>query len=241
MEDPRAVSLPPVVTIDGPSGVGKGTVTLRIAKHLGWHTLDSGALYRVLAFASLQHAIASADERALTHLASQLNVQFEPLLDLSETRVMLDGQDVTPSLRTEACGQTASKIAAWPAIRQVLLAKQQAFRQPPGLVADGRDMGTVIFPDAPIKIFLTATLEERAQRRYKQLKEKGIDVKLATLIGEITERDTRDRTRTLAPLTPAADALIIETTGLSIEKVVECILNQVSEYTTRATPFAEKA
>lgn len=225
----------PIITIDGPSGAGKGTITLRIAKHLGWHTLDSGAIYRVLAIACTHHAIPLADAAAVANLAPQINIQFEALPDLSDTRVILDGQDITLELRTETSGQAASQIAALPAVRQALLAKQRAFRQAPGLVADGRDMGTVVFPEAPIKIFLTASAEARAQRRYKQLKEKGVAVRLADLINEITERDKRDSTRTTAPLTAAPDAWYLDTTEMTIDEVVTCILNKVSEYTNRTT------
>jgi cytidylate kinase len=222
----------PVITIDGPSGAGKGTITLRVAKHLGWHTLDSGALYRVLAYASIQHAIPLAAETAIANLATQLDIHFEALPDLSDIRIILDGPDVTAAIRTETCGQAASQIAALPAVRLALLTTQRAFRQAPGLVADGRDMGTVVFPDATLKIFLTASTEERAQRRHKQLKEKGIDVRLTDLINEITERDKRDSTRTTAPLTAAPDAWHLDTTGMTIDKVVTCILNKVSKYTT---------
>jgi cytidylate kinase len=225
----------PVITIDGPSGAGKGTITLRIAKHLGWHTLDSGALYRVLAMACIHHAIPLTDATAVASLAPQINIQFEALPDLSNTRVILDGQDVTLALRTETSGQAASQIAALPAVRQALLVKQRAFRQAPGLVADGRDMGTVVFPDAPIKIFLTATAEARAQRRYKQLKEKGVDVRLTDLTNEITERDKRDRTRTTAPLIAAPDAWYLDTTAMTIDAVVAYILNKVSKHTNRTT------
>lgn len=228
-------TLPPVLTIDGPSGAGKGTVSLRLANHLGWHALDSGALYRVLAVASQRQAIPITDETALATLAIQLNVYFEILPDLSDTRIYLDTQDVTSELRTETCGTAASQMAALPAVRQALLAKQRAFRQPPGLVADGRDMGTVVFPDAPFKFFLTAASQERTHRRYKQLIQKGIDVRLADLLNEINERDKRDSTRPTAPLIPATDASIIDTTGISIEDVVTCILNKVSKHTAKAT------
>jgi len=218
----------PVITIDGPSGAGKGTVSLRVAKHLGWHTLDSGAMYRVLALAAYQHDISLKNETALANLATDLKVHFEPLPDLSGTQVILKGQDVSREIRSENCGAAASQIAALPAIRQALLVRQRAFRQTPGLVADGRDMGTVVFPDASHKVFLTASCEERADRRYKQLKEKGIDAKLADIVTEITQRDKRDRTRTIAPLTAAKDAQVIDTTGISIEKVVASILDRKS-------------
>ncbi|KHD09399.1 cytidylate kinase [Candidatus Thiomargarita nelsonii] len=216
----------PVITIDGPSGAGKGTVSQRVAKHLGWHTLDSGAMYRVLALAAYQHDIALKNETALANLATDLKVHFEPLS--SGTQVILEGQDVSREIRTESCGAAASQIATLPAIRQALLVRQRAFRQTPGLVADGRDMGTVVFPDASHKVFLTASCEERANRRYKQLKEKGIDAKLADIVIEITQRDKRDRTRTIAPLTAAQDAQVIDTTGISIEKVVASILDKKS-------------
>ncbi len=217
----------PVITIDGPSGVGKGTVSQRVAKHLGWHTLDSGAMYRVLALAAYQHDIALKNETALANLASDLKVHFEPLS--SGTQVILAGQDVSREIRTESCGAAASQIATLPAIRQALLVRQRAFRQTPGLVADGRDMGTIVFPDASHKVFLTASCEERADRRYKQLKEKGIDAKLADIVIEITQRDKRDRTRTIAPLTAAHDAQVIDTTGISIEKVVASILEKARD------------
>jgi cytidylate kinase len=219
----------PVVTIDGPSGVGKGTVSLRVAKQLGWHTLDSGAIYRVLALAALQTQISLVDENALASLASHLDVQFVPLPDLSATEVVLNGQEVSQELRSESSGMAASQIAVLPKVRQALLARQRTFRQKPGLVADGRDMGTIVFPDAPLKIFLTASIEERAQRRYKQLKEKGINAKLSDLIVKIGERDKRDRTRTIAPLSAATEALTIDTTKTPIEPVVVRILSIISE------------
>jgi cytidylate kinase len=217
----------PVIAIDGPSGAGKGTVSLRVAKHLGWHTLDSGAMYRVFAIAAHRHKISLEDETALANLATDLEVHFAPLPDLSGTQVILEGQDVSADLRSESCGAAASLIAAKPTVRQALLTRQRAFRQAPGLVADGRDMGTVVFPDAAIKIFLTASAEERAQRRYKQLIDIGINAKLSNILIEITERDKRDRTRTIAPLIAAADALVIDTTGVSIEPVVARILERV--------------
>lgn len=214
----------PVITIDGPVGVGKGTVSLRVANQLGWHTLDSGAMYRVLALAAQRHALNLKDELALANLAIHLDVHFEALPDLSGVQVILYKQEVTQALRTEVCGTIASQIAVFPAVRQALLIQQQAFRRAPGLVADGRDMGTVVFQNAPIKVFLTATCEERAQRRYKQLKAKGINVKLASIFDEIVNRDKRDSTRAIAPLVPAVDAHIIDTTEIPIENVVVRIL-----------------
>lgn len=218
----------PVITIDGPSGVGKGTVSLRVAQQLGWHTLDSGAMYRVLALAAQQHNIALEDETALVELALQLSVDFKVLSDLTGLQILLEGQEVSVALRAETCGMAASKIAVFPAVRQALLERQRAFCQLPGLVAEGRDMGTVVFNHAPFKFFLTASPEERAQRRYKQLKEKGISAKLSHLLKEIEERDKRDRTRAIAPLMAADDAMIIDTTAVSIERVVACILKRVS-------------
>lgn len=219
----------PVITIDGPSGVGKGAVSLRVAHHLGWHTLDSGALYRVLAIASTQRAIAANQETALANLASQMEVQLIAAPDFSDTRVILANSEVTAELRTETCGKLASQLATLPAVRQALLERQRAFRKPPGLVAEGRDLGTVVFPTAPVKIFLTASVEARAQRRYHQLQQKGIAVTLEHLLDEITQRDQRDRTRQVAPLIATSDMVVIDTTGLSIEKVVALILNNWSQ------------
>ncbi len=217
----------PVITIDGPSGAGKGAISLRVAKHLGWHTLDSGAIYRVLAIAAHQNQISLTDETALASLATHLEIHFAPLPDLSGTQVILEGQDVSLSLRTESCGADASQIATKSLVRQALLERLRAFRQAPGLVAEGRDMGTVVFSDALYKFFLTASAEERAKRRYKQLKEKGINAKLSNLITEIAQRDKRDSTRAIAPLIAATDALVIDTTGYPIDKVVARILERV--------------
>lgn len=212
-----------VLAIDGPSGSGKGTVARLVAGHLGWHLLDSGALYRLLALAAAKHGAPLDREDALTGLATGLDVTFADLGG-AEIRLLLEGDDVTDAIRTERCGDAASRVAALPLVREALLARQRAFQQPPGLVADGRDMGTVVFPGAPYKVFLTASAEERAKRRYKQLKQKGFDVSLSALSREIAERDQRDASRPVAPLKPAPDAVVLDTTGMTIEEVVERVL-----------------
>jgi cytidylate kinase len=212
-----------IVTIDGPSGSGKGTISRAVAKRVGWHLLDSGALYRLVALAGSRARIPPEDQEAHARLAAAMDVTFE-VGSQSEERVVLEGRDVTVEIRTETAGQGASRVAAWPIVRSALLERQRAFARPPGLVADGRDMGTVVFPQADLKIFLTASPEERAQRRYKQLKDKGSGVSLAALSREITERDLRDSTRKVAPLKPAPDARVIDSTGLSIEAVVSRVL-----------------
>lgn len=209
----------PVLTIDGPSGSGKGTLAQRMAEKLGWHYLDSGAIYRVLAQAALKHQIDLTDEAALASIAGQLDVQF--VLKDGQLQVVLEGEDVSLLIRSEQAGNAASKVAAFPAVRSALLQRQRDFCQPPGLVTDGRDMGTVVFPDAPYKVFLTASAEVRAKRRYKQLKEKGIDSNLSDLVAEISERDDRDTQREVAPLRPADDAVILDSTQLGIEAVLE--------------------
>jgi cytidylate kinase len=213
----------PIVTIDGPSGSGKGTISRAIAQRVGWHLLDSGALYRLVAVAGMVAGAAEGDVRRHTELAAHMDVTFSAAPDGAE-RITLDGRDVTAEVRSERAGQGASRVAAWPGVRQALLARQQAFAVPPGLVADGRDMGTVVFPGAQLKIFLTATPQERALRRYKQLKDKGSDVSLAALSREIAERDLRDQTRQVAPLRPAPDACLIDSTGLNVEAVVARVL-----------------
>lgn len=211
----------PVLTIDGPSGAGKGTVSRALAKRLGWHFLDSGALYRALALSAMAQGIPPEDEDRVAALAAQMQLEFG---GQSGERVLVDGRDVTDLLATEECGRVASKIAALAKVRQALLEKQRAFRQAPGLVADGRDMGTVVFPDAPYKVFLTATLKERARRRFLQLKAQGLDVNLDQIIKDLEERDRRDRERKQAPLVPAQDAVIIDSSDLCVEEVVDRIL-----------------
>jgi len=213
----------PIVTIDGPSGSGKGTISRRVAQHAGWHLLDSGALYRLVGLAGLQQGLDAGDVEGHARLALSMDIDFGIAEDGGE-RVLLSGRDVTADIRSEVAGASASRVAAWPAVRQALLDRQKAFGQPPGLVADGRDMGTVVFPSADLKVFLTASPDERALRRYKQLKDKGSDVSLAALSREIAERDLRDSTRAVAPLKPAPDAEVIDSTGLSIEGVVDRVL-----------------
>ncbi len=216
----------PMITVDGASGTGKGTVSQLVAKHLGWKLLDSGALYRVLALAAQKHGVSLDNETALRVLAEYFDVQFIAV-GSELPRILLEGEDVTETIRTEKMGSAASKIAALPAVRTALLNRQRAFREFPGLVADGRDMGTVVFPDAELKIFLTASPEVRAERRYNQLKEKGINVNLSDLVEELRERDKRDQERAVAPLRPADDALCINTDHLTVEEVVERVLSEM--------------
>ncbi|OGT37474.1 MAG: cytidylate kinase [Gammaproteobacteria bacterium RIFCSPHIGHO2_12_FULL_37_14] len=215
-----------VITVDGASGTGKGTVSQLLAKRLGWKLLDSGALYRVLALAAQKHRVALDNEKALNVLAEHLDVQFIAQ-ENNLPRIILEGEDVTETIRTEKIGNAASIVAALAAVRAALLSRQRAFRDKPGLVADGRDMGTVVFPDAELKIFLQASPEERAMRRYNQLKERGISVTLGDLIEELRERDKRDQERIVAPLKPAEDAICIDTNRLTIEQVVESILFEI--------------
>ena len=221
-------SVVPVITIDGPSGSGKGTLAGLVSKRLGWNLLDSGALYRLLALAAGNHAIDLANEPLLEVLATQLDVQFIPAEAEHSQRILLEGEDVTHLIRNEYIGAGASKVAALPVVRQALLQRQYAFREMPGLVADGRDMGTVVFPDAPLKIFLTASAEERARRRYLQLKDHDPDVSLDSLLEDIRARDARDSQRAVAPLRPADDAIQLDSTVLSIEQVLDRIFEEVS-------------
>ena len=215
----------PVITVDGPSGAGKGTVCQQLAERLGWHLLDSGAIYRVLALAAQHHKVTADDEAAMESLASHLDVSFHTSQD--GVLIVLEGEEVSATIRTEQMGNEASKVAALPRVREALLRRQRAFREAPGLIADGRDMGTVVFPDADVKIFLDASAEERAQRRAKQLQAKGFDVNFDHLLLEIRERDDRDRNRPVAPLRPAEDALVVDSTTLSIDEVLELILDHI--------------
>ena len=208
----------PVITVDGPSGSGKGTVSQLVADALGLHMLDSGALYRLVGYSVDQAGIGFENPEKAAEIAAAMRVEFD------HGRVLLDGQDVSLAIRTETAGNNASKVAAMPPVRAALLDWQRQAAVPPGLVADGRDMGTTVFPDAPLKIFLTASAEERARRRHKQLMEKGISAKVSDLAAEIRERDERDRNRSSSPLVPATDALLIDSTDLGIGQVVEKIL-----------------
>jgi len=213
----------PVLAIDGPSGSGKGTVSRIVAQRLGWRLLDSGALYRLVALAGMEGQLDPLDVPGHSALAGSMDVVFG--VDAGgDERVLLGGRDVSKAIRMEEAGQGASRVAAWPAVRAALLQRQRQFAAPPGLVADGRDMGTVVFPQAVLKIYLTATPDERAARRHKQLKDKGSAVSLAALSREIAERDLRDSTRAVAPLRPAEDALILDSTGLPVVAVVERVL-----------------
>lgn len=210
----------PVITIDGPSGSGKGTIGLRLARELNWHFLDSGAVYRALALAALTENLDITNENRLESLALNLDLKFDG-------EVWLFGKKVTEGIRSESCSQVASKIAVFPKVRTALLGRQRAFQQAPGLVADGRDMGTVIFPEANIKIFLEASAEDRAKRRYLQLKGTPHSVTLDRLLTEIKERDQRDQQRAVAPLKPAKDAVVIDTTGIGVEAVYEQVIQLV--------------
>ena len=216
----------PVITIDGPSGSGKGTISQYLAAKLGWHHLDSGALYRLLAYAALQQAVPLDDDPALVQLAAALSESYQ-LPTADNPAIMLAGKDVGQALRTEKCAEAASKTAALPSVRQALLAWQRHYRQLPGLIADGRDMGTVIFPDAMLKLFLTARPEVRAERRYNQLKNKGIEVDLEELIREVEARDLRDSSRKASPLLPAEDALILDNSDQDEARTLDQVLQAV--------------
>ena len=218
----------PVLTIDGPSGSGKGTISRAVAERLGWHYLDSGALYRAGGLAAAWEGLDLSDPDAVAHCAARTEIRFETQ-GAGEPHVIVNGKDATRQLRTETAGAAASAIAAHPPVRAALVDLQHRFRRSPGLVADGRDMGTVIFPDAAYKVFLTASAEERAQRRYKQLKEKGVSVNLAGLLHEIAARDERDAGRAVAPLKPAEDAVIVDSTGTPITEVIERVLAVLPE------------
>jgi 3-phosphoshikimate 1-carboxyvinyltransferase/cytidylate kinase len=213
----------PVIAIDGPSASGKGTVAQRVAERLQFHYLDSGALYRLVAYTAIQSEVDLTDETALSDIARDLDVVF------TGARILLKGEDVADAIRAEVCSNGASKVAAYPQVRASLLDRQRAFRQIPGLVADGRDMGSVVFPDAVLKIFLTADAETRAQRRYKQLMEKGIDANISTLLQDIRDRDARDINRSVAPLQQGTDAILLDTTSLNIAQAVDAVLRQYDE------------
>ena len=217
----------PVIAIDGPSGSGKGTIARRVADALGYHLLDSGALYRLVALSALKSGVSLDDGEKLAHLAVELDVRFDSD-EAGEERIWLGEEDVTSEIRTEEAGAGASAVAQIPAVREALFERQRAFQQPPGLVADGRDMGSHVFPDAALKVFLTASAEERARRRHKQLKDKGLDVSLAALSRDIEDRDRRDSERSVAPLRPAEDARILDSSGQSIEAVTKTVLDWVA-------------
>jgi len=217
----------PVIAIDGPSGSGKGTIARRVADALGYHLLDSGALYRLVALSARKSGVSLQNSEKLAHLAVELDVRFDSD-EVGEERIWLGEEDVTGEIRTEEAGAGASAVAQIPAVREALFERQRAFQQPPGLVADGRDMGSHVFPDAALKVFLTASAEERARRRHKQLKDKGLDVSLAALSRDIEDRDRRDSERSVAPLRPAEDARILDSSGQSIEAVTNTVLDWVA-------------
>lgn len=217
----------PIVTIDGPGGAGKGTISRMIAEDMGWHLLDSGALYRLTALSALRKGVAVDDAQVLSEQAQNLDVVFA--VENGAMQILLEGDDVTQAIRSEGVGNAASQVAALPPVREALLQRQRDFRQAPGLVADGRDMGTVVFPDASLKIYLTASAEERARRRLLQLQQAGEDARLSTLLKEIQARDARDMQRAVAPLKPAEDAVELDTTQLDIPEVVKRIETLLAE------------
>ncbi len=224
-------SIVPVICLDGPSGVGKGTACLAVAKQLGWHILDSGSLYRITALQVARSfpdkEVSSLNDKQLTDIIDNLKISY--IEKNNQLTILLGDEDISEAIRAEKIGEKASQIAVIPAVRAALLERQRDFSQPPGLVADGRDMGTVVFPDSPLKFYLTATAEERAQRRYKQLKDKGIDVNLSSLVDDLRQRDERDMNRDAAPLKPASDAIIIDTSSLSVEQVTNEVMQQVNQ------------
>ncbi|OUS34966.1 cytidylate kinase ['Osedax' symbiont bacterium Rs2_46_30_T18] len=226
MSQHKSDSIIPVITVDGPSGSGKGTICKLLAATLGWNLLDSGALYRLTALAAKHHGVALDDEDALQVLAAHLDVQFLVNDSEEEIQVILEGESVTRELRLEETGATASVVAAIPAVRDALLNRQREFAQSPGLIADGRDMGTVVFPGAQLKVYLDASVEERAERRYKQLINKGLDASLDVILIDLKKRDERDMQRAVAPLKPADQALVLDSTSLSIEQVLEIVLEE---------------
>ncbi|MBE9396523.1 (d)CMP kinase [Pontibacterium sp. N1Y112] len=216
-----------VITVDGPSGSGKGTLCQLLAKELGWNLLDSGALYRLVALAADHHGVELDDTEALTVLAEHLDVQFNAVEGSDGIRIVLEGEEVTDTIRTEKVGGDASVVAAIPAVREALLNRQRAFATEPGLIADGRDMGTVVFPDAPLKIYLDASAEERADRRYNQLINKGLGASLQAILEDIKARDARDMNRAVAPLKPAQDAIVLDSTKLTIDEVLAAVMEEV--------------
>ena len=224
-------SIVPVICLDGPSGVGKGTACLAVAKQLGWHILDSGSLYRITALQVARHfpdnEVDSLSAKQLTDIIDNLKISY--VENNNQLVILLDDEDISEAIRAEEIGEKASQIAVIPAVRAALLERQRDFLQSPGLVADGRDMGTVVFPDSPLKFYLTATAEERAQRRYKQLKGKGIDVNLSSLVEDLRQRDERDMNRDAAPLKPASDAIIIDTSSLNVEQVTNEVMQRVNQ------------